>query len=92
MTTFERNPRPTLSQKMLNQMVATLHERVRYDARLAAHLLRFMREHDLPLPESHSESKASPIPVSFSSKSAARQFQNLRSAFEGIASVEQVME
>jgi hypothetical protein len=92
MTTFERNPRPLLSQKALNQMLKTLQSRVMYDARLASQLLVFMQEHGLALPESLSESKPAPIPVSFATKSATHQFNNLRSAFEGIAAVEQVME
>ncbi|PKP10288.1 MAG: hypothetical protein CVU09_07940 [Bacteroidetes bacterium HGW-Bacteroidetes-4] len=92
MSTFERNPRPLLSQKVLNQMVKTLHSRVLYDARLAAKLLGFMQEQGLSVPESLSESKPAPIPVSFSTKSASHHIQNLRSAFEGIAEVEQVME
>lgn len=92
MTTFERNPRPLLSQKALNQMLKTLQSRVMYDARLASQLLRFMQEQGLELPESLSENKPAPIPVSFTTKSAAHQFIYLRSAFEGIAAMEQVME
>lgn len=92
MTTFENNPRPLLSQKALNQMVNILREKIRYDARLASQLLRFMQEHGLVLPESLSESKPAPIPVSFATKSAAHQYTYLRSAFEGIETVEQVME
>ncbi len=92
MTTFENNPRPLLSQKALNQMLNILREKIRYDARLASQLLRFMQDQGLALPDSLTPDKTNPIPVSFATKSAAHQYTYLRSAFEGIETVEQVME
>lgn len=81
----------TLTHPTVNNMLRILTERVHKDAALANDLLHFLNEHSISVPMRSDEELEALIPVSFTQKNSNNQYRRLRSAFDGIEAVEQIL-